>query len=137
MRRHRIADLQDLLFRRERILRVVESEADELVAKYGTPRRTAIITDGAPKWLTCMVGGWAPWVGNTVAQRLSMLPCPAGEVELRREDVTPNASSLVVYSRRGYIKRMRADTFGVQGLGGKGRCPSGGRAPAQPALLLG
>lgn len=47
-------------------------------------------------------------------------PSPAGEVELRHEDVTPNAPSLVVYSKRGYIKRMRAEVFGVQGLGGKG-----------------
>lgn len=29
------------------IVQVVEQEADELVAKFGTPRRTAIITDGA------------------------------------------------------------------------------------------
>lgn len=28
------------------LAQVVESEADELVAKYGTPRRTAIVTDG-------------------------------------------------------------------------------------------
>ncbi|KAL4439020.1 hypothetical protein ABPG77_006957 [Micractinium sp. CCAP 211/92] len=87
--RAKIADLRDLLSKRERILQVVEQEADELVAKFGTPRRTAIITDG--------------------------------EVELRHEDVIPNAPSLVVYSRRGYIKRMRADTFGVQKRGGKGK----------------
>jgi hypothetical protein len=43
----RITDLEDLLQRRERILEVVEAEADELVAKHGTPRRTAIVTDGA------------------------------------------------------------------------------------------
>ncbi|PRW61571.1 DNA gyrase subunit A [Chlorella sorokiniana] len=85
----KIADLQDLLSKRDRILQVVEQEADELVAKYGTPRRTAIVADG--------------------------------EVELRQEDIIPNTPSLVVYSRRGYIKRMRADAFDVQRLGGKGK----------------
>lgn len=43
----RIADLSDLVQRRDRILGVVEREADELVAKFGTPRRTALIADGA------------------------------------------------------------------------------------------
>lgn len=51
-------------------------------------------------------------------------PCPpaphTGGKELRQEDITPNAPSLVVYSRKGYIKRMSADTFSVQGKGGKG-----------------
>lgn len=47
----------------------------------------------------------------------------AGEVELRHEDVIPNAPSLVVYSRRGYIKRVRPDTFGAQKRGGVGALP--------------
>ncbi|EFN51479.1 hypothetical protein CHLNCDRAFT_56398 [Chlorella variabilis] len=85
----KIADLQDLLQRQDRILQVVTSEAEELAAKFGTPRRTHIITDG--------------------------------EVELRHEDVIPNAPSLVVYSRRGYIKRVRPDTFGAQKRGGVGK----------------
>ena len=46
---------------------------------------------------------------------------PAGVKELTPEDVTPNAPSLVVYSRKGYIKRMSADTFTVQGRAGRGR----------------
>lgn len=41
-------------------------------------------------------------------------------MELRQEDIIPNTPSLIVYSRRGYIKRMRADAFDVQRLGGKG-----------------
>ena len=41
-------------------------------------------------------------------------------MELRQEDIIANTPSLVVYSRRGYIKRMRVDTFGVQNLGGRG-----------------
>ena len=44
--RGKIEDLQDLLLRRDRILEVVVSEAEELAAKHGTPRRTAVITDG-------------------------------------------------------------------------------------------
>ncbi|PSC74003.1 DNA gyrase subunit A [Micractinium conductrix] len=85
----KIGDLSDLLQRRDRILQVVESEADELAAKFGTPRRSTIITDG--------------------------------EVELKHEDIIPNAPSLVVYSKRGYIKRMRADAFALQRRGGMGK----------------
>lgn len=36
------------------------------------------------------------------------------------EDIIPNSQSLVVYSRKGYIKRIPADTFAVQNRGGKG-----------------
>ena len=90
----RLADLGDLLQRRERVLALVASEAEEVAAKYGTPRRTAIVHDGG--------------------------------VELKQEDVTPNASSLVVFSRKGYIKRMSADTFTVQGLRGRGEPGRGG-----------
>ena len=38
----------------------------------------------------------------------------AHEGELRVEDVTPNTASLLVFSRRGYLKRMRADLFSPQ-----------------------
>lgn len=47
----RISDLEDLLHRKQRILDLVVSEAEELAAKFGTPRRTAIITDGG--WCEC------------------------------------------------------------------------------------
>ena len=33
---------------------------------------------------------------------------------LREEDVIPNHASLLVFSRRGYIKRMPADLFAAQ-----------------------
>ena len=36
------------------------------------------------------------------------------------EDIIPNDQSLVVFSRKGYIKRLQADTFAVQHRGGKG-----------------
>lgn len=36
-------------------------------------------------------------------------------------DIIPNAPSIVVYSKKGYIKRMSADTFAVQGKGGRGK----------------
>ena len=42
----------------------------------------------------------------------------AHEGELTVEDVTPNTASLLVFSRRGYLKRMRADLFSPQA------CPS-------------
>ena len=38
----------------------------------------------------------------------------AGNGELSVEDVTPNTASLLVFSRRGYLKRMRADLFSPQ-----------------------
>jgi len=40
----------------------------------------------------------------------------AGDGELTVEDVTPNTASLLVFSRRGYLKRMRADLFSPQVL---------------------
>jgi DNA gyrase/topoisomerase IV subunit A len=46
--------------------------------------------------------------------------CPAGAIDLREEDIIPNSPSVVVYSRKGYIKRMSADTFAVQGVRGTG-----------------
>jgi DNA gyrase subunit A len=39
---HRIADLQDILARRERILQIIETEVAELKATHSTPRRTII-----------------------------------------------------------------------------------------------
>jgi DNA gyrase subunit A len=81
--------LERLLNSRERVLTVVEEEASEIVAKFGTKRRTAIVKEGEFR-------------------------------ELRPEDVIPNSSSLVVYSRKGFIKRMAIDTFSVQGRGGQG-----------------
>ena len=41
----KIADLNDILARRERILEIIETEAQELKAKFGTPRRTEILRD--------------------------------------------------------------------------------------------
>lgn len=58
----RIADLTDLLGNRKRILGVVEAEADELAAKFGTPRRTALISDGGwvhAFWDVCIRWWWA------------------------------------------------------------------------------
>ncbi|HIK31577.1 MAG TPA: DNA topoisomerase (ATP-hydrolyzing) subunit A [Oscillatoriales cyanobacterium M59_W2019_021] len=41
----KIADLQDILARRERILEIIETEADRLKTAYGTPRRTEILSE--------------------------------------------------------------------------------------------
>ena len=37
--------------------------------------------------------------------------------KLVAEDVIPNRESLLVYSRRGYIKRMQTDLFAAQACG--------------------
>ena len=42
--------------------------------------------------------------------------------QLDVEDVIPNAQSLVVFSRKGYIKRMPASTFAVQVPGASAAC---------------
>lgn len=41
-------------------------------------------------------------------------------MELKKEDIIPNKPSLIVFSKRGYIKRMSADAFTVQRLRGQG-----------------
>ena len=38
--------------------------------------------------------------------------------------VIPNEPAFLVSSRRGYIKRMRADTFTLQARNGRGECRS-------------
>ncbi len=53
-------------------LQVVEQEADELVAKYGTPRRTAIVADGARWVCRCRWRGCMP---NVHCYLLSSLDC--------------------------------------------------------------
>ena len=40
--------------------------------------------------------------------------------EITDEDLIPNEESVIAMTRRGYIKRMSADTFKAQGRGGKG-----------------
>jgi DNA gyrase subunit A len=42
-------------------------------------------------------------------------------VELTKEDIIPNKASLIVYSKKGYIKRISADAFSVQRLRGTGK----------------
>ncbi|KAK9814470.1 hypothetical protein WJX72_006459 [[Myrmecia] bisecta] len=41
--------------------------------------------------------------------------------QLVAEDVIPNQQSLILFSRRGYIKRMHADIFSLQRRGGTGK----------------
>lgn len=84
----RINELDGLLQHREQVLAVVEEEADEIAAKFGSERRTAMSSEAS--------------------SAMSM------------EDIIPNSQSLVVYSKKGYIKRIPADTFAVQNRGGKG-----------------
>eukprot|EP00873_Tetraselmis_striata_P044193 jgi/Tetstr1/464457/TSEL_000825.t1 len=87
-----IADLDDLVSSRERLLGVVESEAMEVEKQFGTPRRTRIVADAS---------------GD------------GGVIQV--QDIIPNDESLVTFSRRGYVKRMASDTFSVQARGGQGK----------------
>lgn len=84
----RIQELSGLLQHREQVLAIVESEAEEVAAKFGSPRRTVMSVEASSS--------------------------------MSVEDIIPNSQSLVVFSRKGYIKRIPADTFSVQHRGGRG-----------------
>ena len=88
----RIKELGGLLQHREQVLAIVESEADEIAAKFGSPRCTVMSAEASSS--------------------------------MSVEDIIPNSQSLVVFSRKGYIKRIPADTFAVQHRGGRGDQPS-------------
>uniref|UniRef100_A0A1D2AGK7 DNA topoisomerase (ATP-hydrolyzing) n=1 Tax=Auxenochlorella protothecoides TaxID=3075 RepID=A0A1D2AGK7_AUXPR len=94
--RARVAELEALLASQDKVLDVVVAEAEEIAEKFGRPRRTALVSED-----------------------------PGSSGDLQTEDVTPNAPSLIVYSRRGYIKRMRTDAFSVQRLRGRGKRTTG------------
>ena len=96
----RIRELGGLLQHREQVLAVVEAEADEIAAKFGSPRCTVMSAE------------------------------PSSSMSV--EDIIPNSQSLVVFSRKGYIKRIPADTFAVQHRGGRGDAPF---APSPPSAL--
>ena len=87
----RISELGGLLQHREQVLAIVESEADEIAAKFGSPRCTVMSAEA--------------------------------NSSMSVEDIIPNSHSLVVFSRKGYIKRIPADTFAVQHRGGRGVIP--------------
>lgn len=84
----RIEELGGLLQHREQVLAIVEAEAEEIAAKFGSDRRTVMSAEASSS--------------------------------MSIEDIIPNNPSLVVYSRKGYIKRIPADTFAVQHRGGTG-----------------
>lgn len=52
--------------------------------------------------------------------RRSALVQDAG-VEIREVDTIPNAPCVITYSKKGYIKRMPAETFSLQARGGRGK----------------
>lgn len=84
----RIQELSGVLQHQEQVLAIVESEADEIAAKFGSPRRTVMSAEA--------------------------------NSSMSVEDIIPNSQSLVVFSRKGYIKRIPADTFSLQHRGGRG-----------------
>ena len=102
----RIGELSGLLQHREQVLAIVESEADEIAAKFGSPRCTVMSAEASSS--------------------------------MSVEDIIPNSQSLVVFSRKGYIKRIPADTFAVQHRGGKGDGPFAHRPPlpSPPCIAL-
>eukprot|EP00775_Hariotina_reticulata_P008929 gene8929-9106_t len=88
-----IADLQDLLADRQRVLQLVLDEAQAVADKHGRPRRSRIV----------------------------MQTESYGAAELKEEDVVPNTPSLITVSSKGFIKRMPSSTWELQKRGGKGK----------------
>lgn len=86
---------QGLLGSRDRVLKVVVDEAQQVADKHGRPRRSRILLDqpGAP----------------------------AAELDIKAEDVIPNTPSLITVSSKGFIKRMPTTDWGAQKRGGKGK----------------
>jgi DNA gyrase/topoisomerase IV subunit A len=107
---------------------MVEEEAQEIADKHGDDRRTALVYDGAsPRPLACpsfACSASSPVLSDLAAPGQAPSFDRAGGVELRDEDIIPNDPGLVVFSRKGYIKRMSPDTFAVQGRAGTGASSS-------------
>ena len=85
-----MTDLKDLLQQPGRVLDIVEKEAQKVAADYGQPRRS------------------------------QLLDVPGGSESLTDISVVPNEPNIIVVSKRGFIKRMPADTINVQNRNGRG-----------------
>jgi len=85
------ADLGGLLADPDRVIAQVLEEARAFADKHGTPRRTKIV--GSDE---------------------------AAEVTVTVEDTVANKESLVVLTRKGYVKRVPASTFSAQKRGTRG-----------------
>jgi DNA gyrase subunit A len=84
----RIAEIDELLSRKDMIHDMILQEGMEIANKYGSDRKTQIVQNA--------------------------------QIELKEIDVIPNNPCIIVYSSKGYIKRMNPNTFSVQGLRGTG-----------------
>eukprot|EP00798_Chlamydomonas_sp_ICE-L_P031639 gene31639-6834_t len=87
----RIADLESLLTTPERVLDIVKKEALETSSKFGTPRRSEIMTD-------------VPCDEEGVPEAVLMVP---------------NRDVLLMFSSRGFIRRVLTDSYKNQVKGGK------------------
>ena len=87
------ADLKDLLASPARVRALIVSEAEEVAAKHGTPRRSVVRAGTA---------------GSVTDASL-----------------VPQGESVIVYSTRGFIKRMDPRTFAAQARGGRGKAGAG------------
>lgn len=84
----RIADLEDLLAKPERVLGLIKSDLAEISKAYGDERRTSIAAGASD--------------------------------EFNEEDLISDEAVLISITEQGYIKRVSAKTFRVQGRGGRG-----------------
>jgi len=80
--------LAALLGSRELVLADIVREAEELAAKHGSPRRSALLTE-------------------------------SGAID--DSALVADTEDLILYSRRGFIKRVHAEAFRVQARGGTGK----------------
>lgn len=84
----RIADLEDVLARRERVMSIISRELDEVKRAHGAPRRSEIML---------------------------------GDGELSDLDMIANDRSVVLVTRKGYVKRMPLREFEAQHRGTRGK----------------
>lgn len=85
----------------------------EIADKFGDNRRTKIVENGMINILVfrCI---------SRTFRSLMVIFSVVAQVELKEIDVIPNNPCIIVFSKKGYIKRMNTSTFSVQGLRGRG-----------------
>eukprot|EP00276_Gloeochaete_wittrockiana_P012829 CAMPEP_0184371538 /NCGR_PEP_ID=MMETSP1089-20130417/163456_1 /TAXON_ID=38269 ORGANISM="Gloeochaete wittrockiana, Strain SAG46.84" /NCGR_SAMPLE_ID=MMETSP1089 /ASSEMBLY_ACC=CAM_ASM_000445 /LENGTH=1023 /DNA_ID=CAMNT_0026714309 /DNA_START=107 /DNA_END=3179 /DNA_ORIENTATION=- len=96
-----IEELQSVLSSRENVLTLIKAELVEIKAKFGRPRRTQIMEIGTNGEVSASEGAGGEGHGAS--------------------SLIQNASSLVLTTARGYIKRIPANEFQSQNRGSRGK----------------
>ncbi|MHA1444913.1 MAG: DNA topoisomerase (ATP-hydrolyzing), partial [Candidatus Hodarchaeales archaeon] len=89
-----IQNFQEILGSETRISKIIVSEIDEIIKKYGDSRRTEILLDDSE--------GFKDWTGKT------------------EEDFIAKEDIVITLTSNGYIKSISTDVYNAQHRGGKG-----------------